>query len=315
MKQKLYITGLINLLVILTGIIFKINHFPGAGILLSLGIAAFVIITVPLSLINSYRNAENGSRLLYIVTGITCLVVFTAMLFKIMHWPFASIMLIIAILFLNIVFLPVFVFITGRKDHFSITNTVSVLFLLAINSVFSALLSLNVTRTVITDSFNVPGSINALKTSLLRLPASAQQSAVLQKIDDVLQVIDQYQQAILTSEGLTEEQWNNYPYSLFRPDARDAVQKALSRNSDMEDGKKLRSALGTLIETAQSTAGYSNLAEAIPYFAGLYDPVRGNDTRTIYFTEDFLTWSLVYLDSLETNLRLLKAVYMAGLQI
>ncbi len=312
MKQKLYIAGLVNLFVVLTGIVFKINHFPGAGILLSIGLISFVLIFIPLSLVSSFRNSVNGSKLLYSITGVTCFIVFTAMLFKVMGWPFAGIILIIAIFFLNVVFLPVFIFVTGKDSNFSIYNTVYVLLLLAINSVFSALLSLNVSKTVITDSFNVSGSINSLKTSLVQFPPSKQQSVVMQRIDDVLVIIDQYQATILASEGSSEEKWNNDPGSLFRPDARDAVRRALTQNSDLEEGIKLRDALISLIETAQSATGYEDLAKAIPLFAGFSDPETGTGMIHIYFTEDYLTWSLVYLDSLETNLRLLKAAFCNG---
>src|SRR5512133_2112213 len=126
MKQKLYISGLVNLFVILAGTVFKLNHFPGAGILLTIGIVSFVLIFIPLALISSYRNSENGSKLLYIFTGITCFVVFTAMLFKIMHWPFAGIALTIALPFPFVVFLPVFIAVTSGDGKFSIYNTVFV---------------------------------------------------------------------------------------------------------------------------------------------------------------------------------------------
>jgi hypothetical protein len=307
MKQKLYIAGLVNLFVILAGTAFKINHFPGAGIIFTIGIVSFVLVVIPLLLVNSYRNSENGNSALYILSGVTCFIMFTAMLFKIMHWPFASVALIAAIFFLNIVFLPVFVLVSGRDGTFSINSTVFVLLLLAVNSLFSALLSLNVAKTVITDSLTIPGTINAMKTSLVSMPQVNNQTGLIQKIDDALMVIDEYQAAILTSEGLTEDKWNKDPESLLRPDSRNAVQMALHQNSELQEGKKLRKAIGSLIETARLTPGYESLARAIPYFAGLTDPRTAKDIGDVYFTEDFLTWTLAYLDSLETNLRLLKA--------
>jgi hypothetical protein len=309
MKQKLYIAGLVNLLVILTGTIFKINHYPGAGILISTGIICFVLLILPLTLINSYRNSESGSKILYLITGITGFVVFTSMLFKIMHWPYAGIALVISIFFLNVIFLPVFISVTGKDRNFNLYNIVFVLFLLALNSVFSALLSLNVSRVTITDSFSVPDKINSLKTSLLQMPDAGPKSLIITKIDDVLIVIDEYQATILSREGLTEEKWNNDPQSLYRPDSRDAVLKALIQKEDMQGGAKLRSAISELVEAASSTSGYDNLAKAIPQFAGLSDPGTGEDISHL-FTEDFLTWALVYLDNLETNLRLLKSVYI-----
>ena len=38
MKQKIYIVGLVTTLLVFIGTIFKVNHFPGAGIMLTLGL-------------------------------------------------------------------------------------------------------------------------------------------------------------------------------------------------------------------------------------------------------------------------------------
>ena len=61
------------------------------------------------------------------------------MLFKIQHWPGAGKLLMIALPFPYVVFLPVFLAVTSRNKSFSINNTVFVLFLLAGISVFSVL--------------------------------------------------------------------------------------------------------------------------------------------------------------------------------
>ncbi len=308
MKQKLYTAGLANLIIILTGAIFKINHFPGAGILLTSGIIAFVIVFIPAALISNYRQTSNSrNRILYIVTGITCFVVFTAMLFKIMHWPFAGNALMIGIIFPYAVFLPVFLFITSRNSNISIYHIVFVLFLLALSSVFNALLSLNVGRNIIEDSMNVSENINIVKTSLLRINQDQKQSEIARKIDETLLVIDQYQEMILKNEGLTEDEWNNNPGSLFRPDSRNAVSVALHKDKEMEGGIKLKDALNSLVKTALATPGYEALAKALTYFAELPSSGGNVEFYNISFTEDYISWSLVYLDSLETNLRLIRS--------
>jgi hypothetical protein len=126
------------------GAIFKIEHWPGAGILMTTGIASLVFLFIPMALINNYRSGKNREYLsLYIMTWITCFVVFTAMIFKIQHWPGAGIGLTIALPFPYLFFLPVFMAVTGRNPNFSIYKTVYVLLLLVVNSVFSALMALN----------------------------------------------------------------------------------------------------------------------------------------------------------------------------
>ncbi|MBN2864113.1 MAG: hypothetical protein JXN62_13180 [Bacteroidales bacterium] len=144
MKQKIYILGLAITLTVFTGIIFKVNHWPGAGYLMTVGIISLVILFLPLALRNHYKVEGNNKNLvLYIVTWLTCFVVFTAMLFKIMHWPGAGTALMISIPFPYVIFLPVFLIVTGKNKKFNIYYTVFVLFLLAAISGFSALLALH----------------------------------------------------------------------------------------------------------------------------------------------------------------------------
>ena len=187
MKQKIYILGVVTSLIAFIGIIFKVNHFPGAGILMTVGLLLLVWLFLPLALVNNYKAEGNRQNLLlYIVTWLTCFVIFTSMLFKIMHWPGAGIMLTIALPFPYIVFLPVFLVVTGKNKNFNIYNTVFVLLLLALNSVFAALLAFNVSKETIHDSYNLSTNYNKLETSLSQLPASDPESAINIKIDEII---------------------------------------------------------------------------------------------------------------------------------
>jgi hypothetical protein len=144
MKTKTYITGLITTTLVFLGATFKVMHWPGAGKLLTTGIIFLLFIFLPPALISGYKGEGRKESLsLYIVTYITCLVTFASMLFKIMHWPGAGILLIIAIPFPFVVFLPVYLYITGKNESHNIYNTVAVLFLLVVFSSLTALLTLN----------------------------------------------------------------------------------------------------------------------------------------------------------------------------
>ncbi|MFZ0472260.1 MAG: hypothetical protein WAL94_06575, partial [Bacteroidales bacterium] len=194
MKQKIYILGLITTSIIILGALLKINHWPGGGQLLILGIVMLVLVFLPLALRNHYRTEGNSKHpAIYIVTWLTCFVVFGGMLFKIMHWPGAGMALIIALPFPYIVFLPVFLAVTSKDKSFSIYNTVYVLFLLAGISVFSALLALNVSKEKIDDSMGLSRNYNRLEAVLDELPSSAAHTPVALKIDEVLKIVDDYQ--------------------------------------------------------------------------------------------------------------------------
>ena len=166
-------------MVIFMGTIFKVNHWPAAGIMLTVGMVTLVLVFLPMALINHYKGIGNRQNLLlHIATWLTCFVVFIGMLFKIMHWPFAATILTIALIFPYVVFLPVFLVTTSKNKNFNIYNTVFVLLLLATNSVFSALLSLNVSAERIRDSYNLSRQYNQVGKVLDQLPANDSKSQV-----------------------------------------------------------------------------------------------------------------------------------------
>ena len=147
MKQKIYTIGIVSSMILMAGTIFKVQHWPAASILLCTGTILLLAAFLPAALINHYKvNGNKQYKLLYIIIYVTCFVVFTAMLFKILHWPFAGYLVLIAVPFPFVVFLPVWLNVTSKIKNFDINNTIYVLFLLAIQAVFSVLLALNVTR-------------------------------------------------------------------------------------------------------------------------------------------------------------------------
>ena len=308
MRQKIYIFGVVTAIVIITGAIFKVNHFPGAAILLTVGIATLVLIFLPAALINNYKSEESRQNLsLYIVTWFSCFVVFTAMLFKIQHWPLTNILLPIALPFPYIVFLPVFLIVTAKNKNFNIYNTVFVLLLLALNSVFACLLALNVSKATIDDSYYLSRNYTKLETVLKQLPVRNEQSSVNQKIDEVLKTINGYRYLILKQEGLTPEQWNSNPGNLWRPDAHVASDALILNPRGPYPGEELQSRLNSLIREFGKTSGYESLANtASSIFDYKIADAEGDPWALQVFAYNPLSWTLIYLDGLETNLYMIK---------
>ena len=278
--------------------------------MLAIGMVLLVLVFLPAALRNHYINEGNRQNLiLYIVTWLTCFVVFTSMLFKILHWPYAGYIIIVAVPFPFVVFLPVFLVVTSRNKTHSVSDTVFVLFLLAAISVFSVLLALNVSREKINDSLGLARSYNKVETVLSFIDLPGHQTPVIQKIDEVLNIVDNYQYLILKYEGFTEEQWNNDPTILVRPEVPVISSPALiiyNRENARLD-TRLETAMNELITLIQKTAGFETLAKAAPDIFDFKEPVNDEHNWTgkvLQYTTQ--SWSLIYLDGLETNLKLLK---------
>jgi hypothetical protein len=310
MKQKIYILGVVTAMIYSTGIILKVNHWPAAGILISAGSLILVLIFLPAALINNYRAEGNRqNRLLYIVTYITCFVVFIGMLFKIQHWPNAGIGLMIALPFPYIVFLPVFLTVTLKNKNFNIYNTVFVLLLLALNSVFSALLSLNVSRDTVNDSYGISRNYCRTEAAIADLPVTADNSAVNAKIEEIVKITGDYQDQILKHEGMTREQWKKDPGNLVRPDNVNTAASILADNGEMPPGMKLNKAITELIDLMKQTKGFEDAAKALPSILDL-DEEKGKDDAVNFYNRNIfvpLSWALIYLDGIETNLHMIKA--------
>jgi hypothetical protein len=307
MKQKLYILGLISVIILSTGVIFKIEHWPAAAIMITAGTLLLVLLFFPAALINNYKAEGNSqNRLLYIVTYITCFVVFIGMLFKIMHWPNAGIAITIALPFPYIVFLPVFLTVTARNKNFNIYNTVFVLILLALSSVFSALLSLNVSKESIDDSYIISRNYDKVGAAMTQLPVIVNGSAVNMKIDEIINITNDYQDLILKHEGMTREQWKKDPGNLVKPDN---ITSALADNGEITARMKLDKAITELIDLMKNTKGYADAAKALPTILDL-DEEKGKDNSVNFHNRNIfvpLSWALIYLDGLEANLNMIKA--------
>jgi len=303
MRQKLYIFGIVTTMVVIAGTIFKINHWPGAGQLLILGIGTLVLFFLPLALRNHY-NAEKNKQtlLLHIVTWLTCFIVFTSMLFKIQHWPFAGILMTISLPFPYLVFLPVFLITTSKNKNFSIYNTVFVLFLLAVSSVFSALLGLNVSRERINDSYNLSRHYNIVEQKL-NITGDEVRPPLSEKIDAVLNLVDEYRDLILRSENIDIEVWETNPETLLRPDSQKAILSATGNAKLMQD---IERSFRDLIQEARNSRQYRDLADALPAILDLQVdeslPVLKYQNLT-----NTLSWTLINLDGIETNLKLIRA--------
>lgn len=303
MRQKLYIFGIVTTMVVIAGTILKINHWPGAGILLLLGLGTLVLLFLPLALINHYNAEKNRQTLLlHIVTWLTCFIVFTSMLFKIQHWPFAGILMTIALPFPYVVFLPVFLITTSKDKNFNIFNTVFVLFLLAVSSVFSALLGLNVSRERIYDSYNLSRHYNIAEKEL-KLAGNEVSSPLTGNIDDVLNLLDDYRDLILREENMNIGDWEANPEDLQKPESQRAILSATGNKKLMDD---IERSFRDLIQEARNSQQYKDLADALPAILDLQVdeslPVIKYQNLT-----NSLSWTLINLDGIETNLKLIRA--------
>lgn len=150
MKKSNYISGISCAILMLLGCLFKVMHWPGAGIMLVVSVALFCLYFLPSALMNSYESLGNKYKTLHIVAGLVFFICMAGVLFKIMHWPGASLFLFPGILLPFVLFLPVYLYQTKEESKIANKNFLGIVFGLIFLAVFGVLLALSVSRQIIT---------------------------------------------------------------------------------------------------------------------------------------------------------------------
>jgi hypothetical protein len=216
MKKFVYIIGIVSANLLLYGALFKVMHWPGASILLSIAIFTFCFVFLPLSLRSNYLEQEvRRNKWLYLVTFIVFTVCLIGALFKIMHWPGAGVLLLIAIPLPFVLFLPVYLYHTRKPKSQSLMNNLGVMFGLTFMAVFSALLALNVTATVI-DGFalNAFNNENLLRYYKSIYRSEVQEDMITQKADGVCSYIEAIKIGIIQAASKGESNVNFNPITM-----------------------------------------------------------------------------------------------------
>jgi hypothetical protein len=133
MKKIMIISGTFSAFTVLIGSLFKVMHWPGAAMLFVLAIALFSFIFLPiLSVIRIKEQTKTNDKIVIIAAAIFGSAISLAILFKVMHWPFATLLWTSALAILFFIFLPIYFF-SGIRNPETKTNTIvsSILILIA----------------------------------------------------------------------------------------------------------------------------------------------------------------------------------------
>jgi len=167
MKKSVFISGIVCANLMLFGSMFKVFHWPGANVMLVLSILLFCFHFLPFALINNYQNQqEKKHMLLHVVTFVVFFISMMGVLFKIMHWPGASVFLFLGIPLPFVLFLPVYLYQTRKEKNNSSVNFLGIMFGLTFLAVFSVLLALNVSKDVLNRFVLNLNNYNDLTTSV-----------------------------------------------------------------------------------------------------------------------------------------------------
>jgi hypothetical protein len=166
-RNVIYILALISGIALFLGILFKIQHWPGAGILLLCGFLGISLGLIPALLISKLRDeSEKKLHSTYILGAISIAIYFLGELFKMMHYPGAGVLLMAGAILLTTVFLPVYAYKVYRATSYIKGSFIYLCIGIFFLNLFNILLALNVSRDVL--SYNLkPGGDLILTTKII----------------------------------------------------------------------------------------------------------------------------------------------------
>ena len=186
----LFISAFLGSFGFFLGLLFKIQHWPGANILLFTGICILAILFLPVLLIYSNRNSKDTSGKVINSIGIISGIIYLfGLLAKFMVWPGAQIGLTIGSLIIVLIFVPAY---TVKKYKNEKYIKGSFLYLIAAISwfiLFSTLMSINISRSVISnfieENITLERSVYMLKYQNNRIIQDAKNKLQYNKIQEV----------------------------------------------------------------------------------------------------------------------------------
>lgn len=115
----LFISGFVTATLFIAGTLFKIQHWPQAGVILSLSVLFAVFFFIPSLVLNRLADPENKHKRPVYLLGATGSILYVAgTLFKIQHWPLAIEFMILALIILFIIALPWYTWLTWKDDRY-----------------------------------------------------------------------------------------------------------------------------------------------------------------------------------------------------
>ena len=196
MKNFTYVFGLTSAIVTIVGSLFKKMHWPGAGILITVGMMLIVFVFLPLYFITNYKeDAEKKSPIYAIVGYLTLALLLVGAVFKIMHWPGASMVIYASIGFLLIGFVPLYVvnvFQKSGKEKANLPYIVMLLVGVSIVMLFSNVnMSKNVLDTYMEEAVANEHRVEEVQLRTTKLMNWAQDSTYKDKLQTITKIHDQ----------------------------------------------------------------------------------------------------------------------------
>lgn len=145
MKNTLKIAGLSSAFLTISGAILKTYHLPGAGIAILSGGLVFSLLFLPLMIALKFKDeAKQVDKWVFSIGFFIAIVMTIGVLFKIMHWPYATILMSSSLSIFIFGYVPLYYLSRIRRAEEKFNTTINSVLMFAAGSYIFVLIKLGV---------------------------------------------------------------------------------------------------------------------------------------------------------------------------
>lgn len=147
MKKVLKLSGMLTAGLTVAGAIFKTMHWPGAGILILAGGLSFSLVFLPLLIAIKMRDdASKMDKAVFSVGFFLGMMMSLGLVFKLMHWPYANILMMTGVLLFTAVYVPLYFFSRYRRPELKFNTAVNSVLMLCCGGIFFSMFNLSYSK-------------------------------------------------------------------------------------------------------------------------------------------------------------------------
>jgi hypothetical protein len=113
----LFISGFLAGMLFIFGTLWKVQHWPGAGIILSLATLSGILFFIPALTLSRISQENSSKRPVYIIGAAGIIFYALGLLFKIQHWPLATILMVLGLIALSAIAFPWYTWLTWKEEN------------------------------------------------------------------------------------------------------------------------------------------------------------------------------------------------------
>jgi hypothetical protein len=136
LKNTLQVSGVLSVLLLSFGLYYKLSHLKGTGLILFVGMLLFCLLFLPSLIALKCKDSSTKNNILLVSTAfLLTLVGSLGCLFKIMQWPYASLLLGTSTVLFLVLFVPMFLLLMKNKPEEKFTTFIQVILMLVVGMI------------------------------------------------------------------------------------------------------------------------------------------------------------------------------------